>query len=238
MLCNKQKRNLFYVEIGIILLTGIGGLFALISICVRSPWISQRFFDQVHIHTNPNNLTKCETSCWLAIIGTICSMTSSFVGAMRIRYCNVKKSKRCKKAQFINLIVGFISLLSSVSVWADFLCHLPHELGATYHFKKSTYHPNKQSVDHQRVNISQSHINRTRMSVIPTMIHLLHNYSFTNWIKPTKNLFYSKQTYFNGNYLFGWAYWFCVASVVFLFLSNLIYLMRKDCENEHSVEIV
>ncbi|KAH8863316.1 hypothetical protein KSF78_0002642 [Schistosoma japonicum] len=188
MLCNKQKHILFYVEIGIILLTGLGGLFALISICVRGSWISQRFFDQVHIHTNPNNL--------------------------------------------------IISLLSSVSVWADFLCHLPHELGTNYHFKESTYHPNKQSVDHKRLFISQSNINKTRVSIVPTMIHLLRNYSFTNWIKPKKNLFYSKQTYFNGNYLFGWAYWFCVASVVFLFLSNLIYLMRKDCENKHSIEIV
>ncbi|KAK4475769.1 hypothetical protein MN116_001028 [Schistosoma mekongi] len=238
MLFNKQKHNIFYVEIVIILLTGIGGLFALVSMCVRSSWISQRFFEQVHIHTNRNNLTKCETSCWLAIIGTICSITSSFIGAMRISYCNVKKSKRCKKAQFINLIVGFISLLSSVSVWADFLCHLPHELGTTYHFKKFTDHHNKQPVDHNRGFISQSNINRTRIPTVPTTIHLLRNYSSTYWIKSKKNLFYSKQIYFNGNYLFGWAYWFCVVSVVFLFVSNLIYLMRKDCENQHTVDIV
>ncbi|CAI2733993.1 unnamed protein product [Schistosoma spindalis] len=234
----KNRKNIFYVEIGIILLSGIGGLFALISVCFRGSWISQEYFDQVHMHRNRDHLTKCEASCWLAIIGTICCVTSSFIGALRMRYCNVKETKKYKTAQFINSIAGFISLLSSVSVWADFLCHLPYELSTTYQMNTLTFNQHKQPIKNRKILIPQSNSNQTIISTIFSLLHLSRNYSLSKLIKFKKNLNHLEHLHYNANYLFGWAYWFCVVSVVFLFLGNLIYLMRKDCEDERPVEIV
>ncbi|CAH8666986.1 unnamed protein product [Schistosoma rodhaini] len=168
----KNRKNIFYVEIGIILLSGIGGLFALISVCFRGSWISREYFDQIHMHRNRDHLTKCEASCWLAIIGTICCVTSSFIGALRMRYCNFKETKKYKTAQFINSIAGFISLLSSVSVWADYLCHFPYELTTTDHLNKLTYNQHKQTIKNRKILISQSNDNQTIISTISSMIHL------------------------------------------------------------------
>ncbi|CAH8656735.1 unnamed protein product [Schistosoma rodhaini] len=190
------------------------------------------------MHRNRDHLTKCETSCWLAIIGAICCVTSSFIGALRMRYCNFKETKKYKTAQFINSIAGFISLLSSVSVWADYLCHLPYELTTTDHLNKLTYNQHKQPIKNRKILISQSNDNQTITSTISSMIHLSRNYSLSQWIKFRKNLNHLEHLNYNGNYLFGWAYWFCAVSAVFSFLSNLIYLMRKDCEDERPVEVV
>lgn len=54
----KNRKNIFYVEIGIILLSGIGGLLALISVCFRGSWISQEYFDKIHMHRSRDHLSK------------------------------------------------------------------------------------------------------------------------------------------------------------------------------------
>ncbi|CAH8608369.1 unnamed protein product [Heterobilharzia americana] len=234
MTSQNKKYHIFYVEIVIILLTGIGGLLSLISVCVRESWISGKFIELVHLHSNDRILTKCETSCLLAIIGTICSVTSAVVGILRIRLRDPRKTKRCKTAQFIYLIAGFISLLSSVAFWADFLRHLPHEIGATYHLRKLA-HP-QTPVEGEKI-ISQHKISITSLSSNTTTAHLHQTYLPVKWKKYKETIQNPSHLHLDANYLFGWAYWFCVVSVIFLFLSNLIYLMRKDCEHEQSIEI-
>nr|CAH8869058.1 unnamed protein product [Trichobilharzia regenti] len=228
-----QKQYIFYVELVIISFTGLGGLLSLISVCVRRCWISDKFIEAVHMHTNYQNLTRCETSCLLAIIGTICSEISALFGVMRMYLRNVKKIKRCKTAQFIYLIAGFISLLSSVAVWADFLRHLPHEIGASYHLKKFTLRHRNQLLEEKKKALSRDQLKNplTRLTMSNRSIPLYRNYE--NMQIPAQHIHLSV------NYLFGWAYWFCVVAVVFLFLSNLIYLMRKDCEEQkQSTEVV
>ncbi|CAH8637780.1 unnamed protein product [Heterobilharzia americana] len=94
----------------------MGGLLALISICVRSSWISSKLYEELHPYPHYDNFTKCETSCLLTVVGVMSSVISACIGIVRIRFCNVKNSKRFRAAQFVCLIAGFINLLSSVAV--------------------------------------------------------------------------------------------------------------------------
>ncbi|CAH8869075.1 unnamed protein product, partial [Trichobilharzia szidati] len=101
-----SNRQIFYVELVIIFLTGIGGTLALISVCLRSSWISIKLFKKLHRYSHFDNLTKCETSCLLTIIGVICSATSAVIGIIRLRMVSVKRAKTCRTVQFVYLIAG------------------------------------------------------------------------------------------------------------------------------------
>ncbi|CAH8869129.1 unnamed protein product [Trichobilharzia szidati] len=175
-----SNRQIFYVELVIIFLTGIGGTLALISVCLRSSWISIKLFKKLH------------------------------------RY-----------SHFDNLI---ISLLSSVAVWADFLRHLPNE--SVYPLKKKF---TKYLLNKQRQQLKDD---KPVVVADPSDENIKHFHSPVKWIKFVETIHRDSHSHQSASDLFGWAYWICVVSAVFLFLGNLIYLMRKDCERQQATEAV
>nr|CAH8869052.1 unnamed protein product [Trichobilharzia regenti] len=225
-----SNRQIFYVELVIIFLTGIGGTLALISVCLRSSWISVKLFKKLHRYSHFDNLTKCETSCLLTIIGVICSATSALIGIIRQRKISLKRAKTCRTVQFVYLIAGFISLLSSVAVWADFLRHLPNE--SVYPLKRKF---TKYLSDKQRQQLKDD---KPVVVTDSSDVNIKQFHSPVKWIKFVETIHRDSHSHQSASDLFGWAYWICVVSAVFLFLANLIYLMRKDCERQQATEAV
>ncbi|OON18839.1 hypothetical protein X801_05302 [Opisthorchis viverrini] len=140
--------------------------------------------------------------------GILASFCAFVVGLLRILMPKAKNSRRCRILQFGSLVTAFVSILASVAAWADYLRH--DDLAKSAGFERQNFAmwpltPNAWSANGS---FRIGEIRRAAKSLFETHAH--HS--------PT--------------ILLGWAYWFSVASVLFLFFANLLYLMRKDCKTD------
>ncbi|TGZ62001.1 hypothetical protein CRM22_007667 [Opisthorchis felineus] len=109
-----------------------------------------------------------------------------------------------------NFYDSVVSILASVAACADYLRH--NDLTKSAGFKRRNFSVWPLTPDAWSANASFriGEIRKAAQSLFETHTHQ----------SPT--------------FLLGWAYWFSVASVLFLFFANLLYLMRKDCKTDQN----
>ncbi|KAF8571536.1 hypothetical protein P879_00623, partial [Paragonimus westermani] len=157
----------------------------------------------------------------LVWLGTASGGIAFMIGLLRIRVQPINNSRQCRTAQFFNLIISFsppinwslanfvrvfsvVSLLSSVAIWADFLRHM------------DPLYPQPAVDDLGGGRRSQTDIGKPDGDRPTTL--------------PDNTAVFANHKHDRVHLALGWAYWCCVGAVLCLFLCNLIYLMRKDCE--------
>ncbi|TPP66383.1 hypothetical protein FGIG_03849 [Fasciola gigantica] len=116
-----KRKTYFVVNLIITVLCGLSTVMSFVSILAKEAWISEDFQTSVQIQDHFRNVKL------LVILGTVCSLIGFVISVLRIRSQAVKQSRQCKTAQFFNLVISFVSLLSSVTIWADFIRHTPVE---------------------------------------------------------------------------------------------------------------
>ncbi|KER23018.1 hypothetical protein T265_09001 [Opisthorchis viverrini] len=201
--------SLLVVDITVTALCGIGAILASICVIFERYWVSKDYNKAAEAaHTNFYDSAEYYHAKLLMRCGILASFCAFVVGLLRILMPKAKNSRRCRILQFGSLVTAFVSILASVAAWADYLRH--DDLAKSAGFERQNFAmwpltPNAWSANGS---FRIGEIRRAAKSLFETHAH--HS--------PT--------------ILLGWAYWFSVASVLFLFFANLLYLMRKDCKTD------
>ncbi|KAA0198177.1 hypothetical protein FBUS_07544 [Fasciolopsis buskii] len=209
-----QLRPYFVVNVVIAALCGLSTVTSLISLFAKKNWIADEFHRSIQIQDHFRSITM------LVSLGTVCSLIGFVISVLRIRCEPVKQSRQCRTAQFFNIIISFVSLLSSVTIWADFIRHTPVDQLCRYQIFIVTSTTQTQA---------QSNYT-TRDLSWPTQFAHDHKRTSRPHSLVTRRGSGIGHPHSHSRITLGWAYWVCVTAVILSFIISLVYLMRKDCE--------
>ncbi|KAG5442975.1 hypothetical protein CSKR_107150 [Clonorchis sinensis] len=203
--------SLLFVDITVTALCGISAILASICVIFERYWVSNDYSKAAEdAHTNFYDSAEYYHAKLLMRCGILASFCAFVVGLLRILVPKAKNSRRCRILQFGSLVTAFVSILASVAAWADYLRHDDLTKSAGFERQHFSIWPLKPNAWSANESFRIGEIRKAAQSLFET--HAQHS--------PT--------------ILLGWAYWFSVASVLFLFFANLLYLMRKDCKTDQN----